>query len=115
MEQIDHKEYYLDNPNDSFFFINSQGKKDALRWFRIRLTNKGDSACYKNWHVDPKTGNTTHCDEIEVKLVDGMQTLKLLEAIGFTDKRIMEKTRQKYSVDGFKIVIDNVKKSRNLC
>ena len=109
IEQIDHKEYYLDNPNDSFFFINSQGKRDALRWFRIRLTNKGDSACYKNWHVDPKTGKTTHCDEIEIKLVDGMQTLKLLEAVGFTDKSIKEKTRKKYSFDGFEIVIDDVK------
>ena len=109
IEQISHKEYYLDNPNDSFFFTNSKGKKDALRFFRIRLTEKGDSACYKNWHVDKKTGNTTHCDEIEVKLVDGIQTLKLLEAVGFTNKRIMEKTRKKYSVNGFEIVIDNIK------
>jgi len=109
--QTNHKDVYLDNPNDSFFFTDSEGKKNALRFFRVRLTDKDEySACYKNWHVDKCTGKTTHCDEIEVKLVDGMQTLELLKAIGFTDKQVREKSRKKYLFDSFEIVIDNIKK-----
>lgn len=107
--QIYHKEYYLDNPNSSYFFTNAQGKKDALRFLRVRLTESGDSACYKKWYVDEKTGNTTHCDEIEVKLVDGLQTLKLLQAAGFSDAKIKEKTRKKYLFDGFEIAIDDIR------
>ncbi|MFA5075160.1 MAG: class IV adenylate cyclase [Candidatus Babeliales bacterium] len=109
IEQINHKEYYLNNPNDSFFFINADGKKDALRFFRIRLTDQGDSACYKNWHVDKKTGHSTHCDEIEIKLIGGMQMLKLMEAVGFTEQRVKEKNRKKYIFNNFEIVIDDIK------
>ena len=107
--QLEHEEYYLDNPNDSFLFTASQGYKDAYKYFRVRLTSDGDSACYKSFYVDTQTGKTTHCDEVEVKLVDGKQTLQLLKAIGFTDQTLIQKARKTYITDGFEIVIDELK------
>lgn len=107
--QCNQKDYFLDNPRDSFYFINADGKKDVLRFFRIRVASDGDSACYKNWHVDPETGNSTHCDEIEIKIADGMQMLELMQAVGFVNHRIKEKSRKQYVLPGFEILIDDVK------
>ncbi len=106
--QLEHEEYYLDNPNDSFLFTAPQGYKDAHKYFRVRMTSDGDSACFKKFYFD-ENGKSTHCDETEVKLVDGKQTLQLLEAIGFTDQTLMHKVRKTYIIDGYEIVIDNVK------
>lgn len=108
VEKIEHKEHYLDNPNDSFYFINSEGKKEATCFFRIRMTKNGDSACYKNWHKD-ETGKTTHCDEVEIKLIDGNEMLNLFYALGYETKYTIEKSRKIYLVDKFEIVIDNIK------
>ena len=98
----------MDNPRDSFYFINADGKQDVLRFFRIRVASDGDSACYKNWHVDPETGYSTHCDEVEIKIIDGMHMLQLMQAVGFVNHRIKEKTRKQYTVPGFEISIDDV-------
>lgn len=107
--QLEHTEYYLDNPNASFLFTASQGYKDAHKYFRVRLTSHGDSACYKSFYLDKQTGKTTHCDEVEIPLVDGKQTLQLLEAIGFTDQTLIQKIRKTYIFEKFEIVIDDLK------
>ncbi|MFH1643875.1 MAG: class IV adenylate cyclase [bacterium] len=106
--QLEHEEYYLDNPNDSFLFTAPQGYKDAHKYFRVRLTSNGDSACFKSFYFD-ENGKATHCDETEIKLVDGKKTLQLLKEIGFTDQTLMHKVRKTFIVDGYEIVIDDVK------
>lgn len=106
--QLEHTEYYLDNPNDSFLFTAPQGYKDAHKYFRVRLTKDGDSACFKSFYFD-ENGKATHCDETEIKLVNGKQMLQLLEVIGFTDQTLVQKKRKTYVIDGHEIVIDDVK------
>jgi len=103
-----HKEVYLDNPKSTFFFMHPNGEKDALKYLRVRFSNNGGSICFKNWYQDPKTGKTTHCDEYETKVSDPDVMLKLFEQLGYTDQTRMEKTRKKFSVDDYEIVIDDV-------
>jgi len=109
VDEVEHVEYYLDNPNKTFFFTSPQGYKDALKYLRVRLTEKGDSICYKDFYVDAATGKTTHCDEFETNVGDGQETLKLLENLGYSDQTLIQKKRQKYLWGDFEIVIDDVK------
>ncbi|MCK4517534.1 class IV adenylate cyclase [Candidatus Babeliales bacterium] len=106
--ELRHKEYYLDNPQSTFFFTAREDYKDALRYLRVRFTPQGDSVCYKDFYVDSETGKTTHCDEIESKVADGRAVLQLLAALGYTNKTLVEKKRKTYLFDDFEIVIDEV-------
>lgn len=103
------KDYYLDNPRDSFYFTNAHNQKDVLKFFRVRIASDGHSACFKNWYRDSETGESTHCNEVEIELTDGMRMLELMLAVGFENHRIKEKKRDQYIIPGFKIMIDDVK------
>src|SRR5438874_13113054 len=64
-------EHYINNPRISFILNSKDGFRDALEFLRIRLSDKGDSVCFKHWHADSETGKLTHCDEYETKVQDG--------------------------------------------
>lgn len=103
-----HKEFYLDNPQSTFFFSRPDGEKDALKYLRVRYSEKRGSVCLKDWHQDPETGNTTHCDEFEVTVSDPDIMLALFERLGYTNKTKMAKFRRKFSAGEYEIVIDDV-------
>lgn len=104
---VDHTEYYLDNPNDSYWIFDA-GFKDSLKTVRVRLTPKGDSVCYKFRHVDPITKRATHRDEYETSVKDGLTMLEILTALGYTQQTIIKKTRCAYVYKEFEIVLDDV-------
>lgn len=51
------EEYYLDNPNDSWFLQHESGYRYALKYLRVRITQSGASICFKGWvsSSTPKT------------------------------------------------------------
>lgn len=110
-----HVEYYLNKPATTFFFSAPEGYKDARDYLRVRLTEKGDSFCFKKFHEDPVEKRPLYCDEYEIKVSDGKKMLELMAALGYTDQTLMEKTRTTYifedghEFDCFEVVIDNVK------
>lgn len=101
-------EYYLDNPDKSFFFQSDLGYKDAANYFRVRFSDKGDSVCLKIFEVDPSTTKSKNLDEIEFNVSDGNEALKLLKTLGFTDQTKVEKTRQSFKYKDFEIELDEV-------
>ena len=106
---VNHIEYYLNNPTSTFFFTAPENYKDALDYLRIRITKDGDSFCLKKFHEDPISKRPLYCDEYEVKVSDGKKTLELMKALGYTQHTIVEKNRSTYNFDCFEIVIDQVK------
>lgn len=102
-------DYYLENPNDRFTF-EKDGFIDSIEYLRIRISDKGDSTCFKHWYEDPKRpGYHTHCDEFETKVESGEDLLEIYKAIGYTEQTIVDKKREKYFYKDFEIVIDDVK------
>lgn len=109
IKEIHHLEYYINNPNTSFFFTSEEGYKDALDYLRVRITENGDYLCYKKFHEDPVLKRPIYCDEHEVKISDGKKTLELMKALGYNEQSRMEKLRKIYQYEDFEIVIDDVK------
>lgn len=106
---IHHKEYYLNNPKNTFFFPSPEGHKKALNYLRVRFTEQNDSVCFKKFHIDPVEKRPLYCDEYELNISDGNKMLALLNALGYTEQTLMEKIRTTYTYDCFEIVIDHVK------
>lgn len=106
---IHHTEYYLNKPATTFFFKAAEGYRDALDYLRVRLTKEGDSFCFKKFHEDPVEKRPLYCDEYEVNVSDGKETLALMKALGYTEQTMMEKIRNTYTYDCFEIVLDQVK------
>ncbi|NGX48592.1 MAG: hypothetical protein K940chlam5_00180 [Candidatus Anoxychlamydiales bacterium] len=109
VRDIHHIEYYLNKPATTFFFNAPEGYKDALDYLRVRITKKGDSLCYKKFHMDPIEKTPLYCDEYEINVSDGKKTLELMKALGYIEQTLMEKKRKIYNFDCFEIVIDDVK------
>ncbi len=105
---LSHTEWYLDNPQDTFFFTAPEGYKDALKYLRVRHTERVDSVAYKLWYKDPETGKTTHCDEYETKVENGQVMLALFAQLGFTQQTKIAKQRETYVTRDFEIVIDQI-------
>lgn len=105
-------DYYLDNPLKSFKFKDSSGNLDSEYYLRVRHDReKGDSVCLKIWDLSNPDGISRNIDEIEYKVEDIQEPMKLFNSLGYTDKDKVEKTRKAYkSKDGmFEIAIDEVK------
>jgi len=106
--EVQHEEYYLDNPTSPLTFISPEGFKDAHYYLRVRKSpEKGDSICLKKWYGD-SSGKKTHCDEWEIAVSNGSTALELLNQLGFTNATPIKKTRCIYRFDEFEVVIDNV-------
>ena len=110
--EFEHKDHYLDNPKESFFFTSEKGEKDALKFLRVRFDKQnGDSACFKNWHFSKELNRTTHCDETEFKVSCGKAALEMFEALGYKTEYTREKVRKMYLTSKLEITIDNIKNS----
>lgn len=107
--QLKHKEFYLDNPKSTFLYKAKAGYIDSKEYLRVRMTEKGDSICLKRFEIDFETGNSKNIDEIEYKVSNGNEALKLFKSIGFSDIYDVSKVRKIYDYKNFEIIIDNVK------
>ena len=83
------------------------GKKDALDYLRIRVTDEKNYLCFKK--VKSREENKFYCDEYEVEISDPMVALELFKTIGYTDITVVSKKREFFLFDIFEIAIDDVK------
>jgi predicted adenylyl cyclase CyaB len=107
-----HIESYLDNPTKPWVFQNKNGFKDSDHYMRVRKDEqKGDSVCLKIFEIDQEKQTSQNLDEIEFKVSDGGEALKLLQTLGYTDEIVVDKTRRKFLTNDtrFEICIDEVK------
>ena len=107
--RITQEEYYLNNPNSSWFRTHQSGYRYALQYLRVRFTKNGDSVCFKNWETSDKQGEAgLFCKDIEYKVNCGKQALALFKSLGFTDTTKFYKLRETYVYQDIEISIDTV-------
>lgn len=110
IQEENHYEWYLNDPDKSFKYTNKEGIIDAVDYLRIRSNDKGDSMTFKHWHRDPNNPNNhTHCDEYEFGITDHKQALLMMKALGYKDILVVEKRRKKFRTNDVEVVIDTVK------
>lgn len=108
-DKISQEEYYLDNPNSSWFIRHAMGYKHALKYLRVRFTKNGDWVCFKNWETGKVAGEAgLFCKDIEYKVSCGNQALLLFKSLGFTDVTKFHKLREVYCYNGIEISVDSV-------
>lgn len=105
--EVSYTDYYLDNPDSTFFYMAFGGYKDILQFIRVRMSSEKNFVCYKNRHITDD-GKTLYCDEYETEVKDGNISLKIFNALGYTKQIILKKKRKTYTTKSFDIVIDNV-------
>jgi adenylate cyclase class 2 len=108
IKEVSHKEYYLDNPENSFKFISHDGFVDATDYLRVRFTKEGDSVCLKRFEINKSTSKSKNVGEDETVVQDGNAMLALLENLGFSDKTLISKSRKVYVYNEFEISVDIV-------
>ena len=100
-------DYYFNNPNQSWFKTHPEGYKYALKYLRIRLTDKGDYICYKDWN-QCSGSEVTYCKDIESPITNPEKHIQIIEQLGYTEKTIIHKLRESYRYDDLQIDIDKV-------
>ena len=105
--EVSYSDYYLDNPDSTFFYMASGGYKDILQFVRIRTSLEKNFICYKNRHITEE-GKTLYCDEYETEVKDGNISLKIFTALGYTGQIVLNKKRKTYTTKEFDVVIDDV-------
>lgn len=105
--EVLYTDYYLDNPDSTFFYMAFGGYKDILQFVRIRMSLEKNFICYKNRHITEE-GKTLYCDEYETEVKDGDISLRIFNALGYTEQIILKKKRKTYKTKEFDIVIDDV-------
>lgn len=106
-EEVEHEEWYFNNPSNTFWFASDKGFSDAYTTLRVRKTAKKSTFCVKVRHVDT-TGKTISRDETEETIKSAEDKIKELRRAGFTDILQFKKTRKKYISGPFELVIDSV-------
>lgn len=102
-------DYYLNNPQNSFFYTSDWRGKDTNKYLRIRKTNKKNFFCLKEIKRTEK-GEPLYCNEREIEIDNPEEMLGLMKAIGFSDITILKKKREIFVYDIFEIAIDTVDK-----
>lgn len=100
-------DYYLNNPDSSFYSDSPKGYKEALNFLRIRITDKDSFITFKKRNID-KEGETLSVNEVETKIGDGNKTIEIFKQLNFSDTIELKKKRYVYIYDIFEIVLDEV-------
>lgn len=101
------KDYYFDNPSNSWFIAHNDGYRYALKYLRVRSSDDGNSICFKNWTSNnASNASELYCYDVEIPIADSKPYILFFEALGFTDKTIIKKIRQSYVYGDFAISID---------
>ncbi len=82
--------------------------RPAVEWLRLRNSDGAFSFNYKNWHYDEQ-GKSQYCDEYETKIDDADQLKKILQALNFQSRAIVDKSRKTYLYQDYEIAIDKIK------
>lgn len=109
LHQLD--EYYNAPHRDFFALAPKKGDKSnskIIEWLRLREDDNGSSINYKYWHKD-KDSVAVHCDELESKIADVEQLRKLLHALNFEPKIVVDKIRKSWMYKDWEISVDTVK------
>lgn len=95
----------------SFMFTRADGLVDCLKTLRVRFDERGALICYKHRHIDA-SGHTTSRDEFEtrVKKSDTEAVVTFFKKLGFEERFVVAKQRNKYKHKEFEIMVDDVDK-----
>ena len=111
--ELDVKEitdWYLDNPEKTFYKKNEKEIIDVLEYVRIRKEDDTWVRCYKTRHVDAQ-GHTSQGGVDETDRAADKNILNELQSQGYTIKAIIDKRRYVYLVDDvFEVAIDKIKR-----
>ena len=108
-KEVDQKDYYFDNPNNSFIFESSDGIKDFKVSLRVRRIGSGKSfICSKVKKIHALTQKIIDCDEYETTVEDGSTMIELLQVLDYKVHTVVHKTRKTYFLGDFEIAIDKV-------
>jgi len=84
-------------------------KKEPIeKWFRLRLSNEGNSLTFKKWYFNDVGKSENHCDEYEINISDGETAKKLISALDFQELVTVIKKRAIWIYNGIEIAIDEV-------
>ncbi len=100
-------DYYLDNPENTSFYVTDWRGKDTDSYVRVRKAESKNYLCVKKICRGSK-GGPVYADEYETVVENVGSTLGFMKAIGYTDVTIIKKNRRTYEYDVFEIAIDNV-------
>ncbi|MBI5138564.1 MAG: class IV adenylate cyclase [Candidatus Vogelbacteria bacterium] len=79
-----------------------------VEWLRLRQEKSGNSINYKFWHKD-KNSVANHCDELETKISDIEPLRRLLSALNFIPRIVVDKVRRSWVYNDWEVSIDSVK------
>lgn len=101
-------DYYLDNTNASYFYLDEKGNLQSDYWLRVRVNEAQNcNLCLKKVHRD-KQKKYLYSDEYETNVTDYEKTLAIFEKIGFTQKIAVKKQRTEWIYQDFIIAHDRI-------
>lgn len=104
-----HLEYYLNNPNNTFFIKNKNGFVDAENYMRVRFLNNNKAQVnLKRFKIDQDTNKSENIGEFEFYTDNANNTLTFFKELGYSDCTMVKKDREIYTHSQFEIVIDKV-------
>jgi len=81
--------------------------RPAVEWLRLRNSGGSFSVNYKNWYIDEQ-GRSQYCDEYETRIDNLEQVKKILIALNFQSRAVVDKLRKIYLYGFYEIAIDKV-------
>lgn len=106
LRQLDAKRIGQKTQKDIYYQAPHRDFKETDEALRIRQENGDIYLTYKGPKIDDET-KTRREIEIELKSLEKMDSI--LEFLGFKKSKTVEKQRQLYSIDEYKIALDDVK------
>jgi adenylate cyclase class 2 len=82
--------------------------RPTVEWLRLRDSNGSYSINYKNWHVDEQ-GRSHFADEHESKIENIESCRKILLALNFTSRIVVDKTRKIWVYEDYEVALDSIK------
>ncbi|MEQ8382989.1 MAG: class IV adenylate cyclase [Coleofasciculus sp. A1-SPW-01] len=107
--ELSQEDIYYQPIKYPFIIKDDEGYKDADQWLRVRTSRKGTELCYKYWHRDSITKESLYADEVESTVGDKEAICKILELLGYEVISLIDKTRESWIYNNFKIERDCVK------
>lgn len=106
LNQKKQTDIYFDPPHKTYLFETSAGI-DANEGIRVRLSDKGDYFAHKKMQeINGK--QTGFVDEVETKIEDGKQVLKILSIMDCKETCRIEKHRKTYKYEDLLIEFDKI-------
>ncbi|KKP35859.1 MAG: Adenylyl cyclase CyaB [candidate division TM6 bacterium GW2011_GWF2_32_72] len=105
---VDQHDFCLYKSGEIEYYSQLDGFHKLLKYLRVRLTNKGDFVCFKEFQTDEQGKKTYFCDEFETSVANGKTMIHIFEKLGFLEKVELQKTRTTYKYKDFEIAIDDV-------